>query len=218
MLPNHSALLFTLALAIPTLHAIPAAAPPLRPPKGAVTITSLSTSHMGSGCPPSSVSINLAPDNSALTLIFDAFVAADGPKAIATTTRALCKVTVGLDAAGWVFDVASVDFRGYVLLEAGVEASLVSRWKWVDAGGKDLKGKGHAQKKLSGPFEDDVLLHKEGEMSDVEPSVCQKKDARLQISLSATVDAGGGKRNGYVQGSSADAAFREIMNMKWRKC
>ena len=55
-------------------------------------------------------------------------------------------------------------------------------------------------------------------MSDTEASVCQKKDARIQISLSATVDSGTSKKNGYVQGGSADAAFGEILNLSWKKC
>jgi hypothetical protein len=55
-------------------------------------------------------------------------------------------------------------------------------------------------------------------VSDTEASVCQKKDARIQISLSATVDAGTSKGNGYVQGGSADAGFGQIVNLSWMKC
>ncbi|KAH9860823.1 hypothetical protein J1614_012156 [Plenodomus biglobosus] len=202
---------------LPLISAIPAPTP-LRPGKGVVSIASLTVDLSGSGCKPGSVSVNLAPDNSAMTIIFDNFVAADGPKAISTETRALCKATIGMNMPGWAFDVASADFRGYVYLEKGVSASLVSRWKWIDRNGRDMPGKGHAQKKLSGPFEDDVLLHKDGELSDVEASECQKKDARIQITMSATVDAGTAKKSGYVQGGSADAAFKEILNINWRKC
>ncbi|KAF2845064.1 hypothetical protein T440DRAFT_408842 [Plenodomus tracheiphilus IPT5] len=213
-------ILLLLSLPHPTLPtAIPVTAlAPVRPPKGSIPTPSLSVSLTGSGCTPSSVSVNLAPDNSALTIIFDNFVAADGPKAISSNTRALCKITLAMKTPGWVFDIASADFRGYVWLEKGVGASLVSRWKWVDGGGVDLPGKGNVQKKLTGPFEDDVLLHKDGELSDAEPSVCQKKDAKLQISMSATVDSGVTKKNGYVQGGSADAAFKEVLNISWRKC
>jgi hypothetical protein len=74
------------------------------------------------------------------------------------------------------------------------------------------------QKKIQGPFEADVLLHKEGEVSGKETSVCQKKDARIQISLSATVDTGTSKANGFIQGDSADAAFGQIVNLSWKKC
>lgn len=77
-----------------------------------------------------------------MTFIFDEFEAAIGPRAGDTSKRALCKVNVTISSPGWAFDVGSVDFRGYVQLQRGVEASIVSRWKWVDLkSGLDLKGK-----------------------------------------------------------------------------
>ncbi|KAI8935632.1 hypothetical protein NX059_007160 [Plenodomus lindquistii] len=199
--------------------AIPAAAP-VRPAKGAVSVSAITVDVEGSGCKKGSVSVNLAADNSAMTIIFDKFVAADGPKAIYTETRALCKVDIGMKYAGWAFDISSADFRGYVWLEKGVNASLVSRWKWIDKKGLDMPGKrkGNVQKKVTGPFDDDYLLHEDDELSDTQASVCQKKDATIQLSMSATVDSGTTKKNGYVQGGSADAAFKEILNMSWRKC
>lgn len=48
--------------------------------------------------------------------------------------------------------------------------------------------------------------------------MCQKKDARIQITLSATVDSGSSMANGYVQGGSADTGFGEILNLSWKKC
>ncbi|KAL1793186.1 hypothetical protein ACET3X_008168 [Alternaria dauci] len=206
----------TFVAAIP--HAVPRAAAPVLPPKGKVSLTSFDIDLEGSGCRPGDASVMLASDNSAMTIIFDNFSAAGGPKNGDASTRAFCRVNIGMTSPGWAFDVSSADFRGYVYIEKGVEASLVSRWKWIDKNGLDLRGKGNIQKKITGPFEDDFLLHKDGEISDTETSVCQKKDARIQISMSATVDSGLSKKNGYVQGSSADAGFGEILNLSWKKC
>ncbi|KAI5377980.1 hypothetical protein J4E82_003362 [Alternaria postmessia] len=206
----------TLVAAIP--QAVTLAAAPVLPPKGKVTLTTLDVDLEGSGCRPGDASVMLASDNSAMTVIFDNFSAADGPKNGGASTRAFCRVNIGMTSPGWAFDISSADFRGYVYIEKGVNASLVSRWKWIDKNGLDLKGKGNIQKKITGPFEDDFLLHKDGEVSDTEASVCQKKDARIRISLSATVDSGTSKKNGYVQGGSADAAFGEILNLSWKKC
>ncbi|CAO2649192.1 Nn.00g101410.m01.CDS01 [Neocucurbitaria sp. VM-36] len=208
-------LLFLIFIAV--ISALPAASP-VRPPAGAVSLVSLEVGLDGDGCKPGEVGVALAGDNSALTIIFDNFKAADGPKAGSTSTRAFCRVNIGMSSPDWAFDISSADFRGYVYVEKGVEASLVSRWKWIDKSGNDMKGKGNIQKKVTGPFEDDFLLHKDGELSDNEASACQKKDERIQISLSATVSAGTSKANGYVQGGSADAGFGEILNLSWRKC
>lgn len=130
-----------LASAVPTAAVLAA---PVRPPKGGASLTSLDVELDGSGCRPGTVSVMLASDNSALTIIFDDFAAADGPKAGSASTRAFCRVNIGMASSGWAFDVTSADFRGYVYIEKGVEASLVSRWKWIDKNGVDMKGKVYA--------------------------------------------------------------------------
>jgi hypothetical protein len=130
----------TLISALPT-DPLSVAAAPVRPPKGSASLSTLSVDLDGNGCAPNSVSVMLASDNSALTIIFDNFSAADGPKAGTASTRAFCRVNIGMSSPGWAFDVQSADFRGYVYIEKGVQASLVSRWKWIDAQGVDLKGK-----------------------------------------------------------------------------
>lgn len=117
------------------------AAAPVRPPAGAVSLASLDVDLDGSGCKPNEVTVVLARDNSAMTILFDNFQAADGPKAGGASTRAFCRVNVGMNLPGWAFDITSADFRGYVYVEKGVEASLVSRWKWIDKNGNDMKGK-----------------------------------------------------------------------------
>lgn len=127
--------------------AIPAAAP-VRPPAGGVKVTSLEVDLDGGGCKPGEASVSIVRDNSALTIIFDNFEAADGPKAGSAKSRAFCRITIGVNSPGYALDIDTVDFRGYMLLEKGVEASLVSRWKWVDKNGIDLKGKASQTSRL----------------------------------------------------------------------
>lgn len=75
------------------------------------------------------------------------------------------------------------------------------------------------QKKLSGPFEDDFLIHKDGEVSDTEQSVCSKTNARFQLTISASLSQSGtSNTNGIVQGGAVDSAFSEILSLGWRKC
>lgn len=116
------------------------------PPKGAATVGAVKVDNPdvdseGNGCRAGSVGVAFASDNSALTLIFDNFQAAVGPEAGGLKKRAFCRVNVTLDSPGWAFDVSSVDFRSYVNIAKGVDVSLVSRWKWIDSKGVDMKGK-----------------------------------------------------------------------------
>lgn len=48
--------------------------------------------------------------------------------------------------------------------------------------------------------------------------MCQKKDANLQVSLSAAVTAGAADGSGYVQGNSQEVGFGQILNLSWKKC
>jgi hypothetical protein len=135
-----------LALFIALVAALPQATT-TKPPKGTCTIQSVAVDKPdvdtdGSGCRAGSVGVAFSEDNSLMTMIFDDFKAAIGPKAGDVKKRALCKVNVTMASPGWAFDVSSVDFRGYINLSSGVDASIVSRWKWVDPKtGADIKGK-----------------------------------------------------------------------------
>ncbi|KAF2662136.1 hypothetical protein K491DRAFT_585541 [Lophiostoma macrostomum CBS 122681] len=217
-------LCFTIVLLLSSIVANAApAATATTPPKGACTISSVKVDDPdvdteGSGCRAGTVSAQFSTDNSLVTLIFDDFAAAIGPDAGTTKKRALCKVNVTMSSPGWAFDVNTVDFRGYIELGKGVNASLVTRWKWVDSKGVDIPGKGNAQKKLTGPLTQDFLVHKDGETSDSETSMCVKASATFQITISATLAASTSAMSGVVQGGAVDSGFSEIMNLGWKKC
>jgi hypothetical protein len=78
-----------------------------------------SISYGGSGCPQGSVGSSFANDRKSFTLIFDSFVASQGPGVPITQNRKNCMVNLNLHVpGGWQFSIASVDYRGYVNLPA----------------------------------------------------------------------------------------------------
>ncbi|KAF2871044.1 hypothetical protein BDV95DRAFT_53107 [Massariosphaeria phaeospora] len=203
--------------------AIAAARPqaaPIRPPTGVPKVITVEpeADSEGSGCRPGTIGVAFARDNSAMTIIFDGFKAGVGPKAGSLKKRAFCRVTVTMNIPGYAFDVSSVDFQGFISIEKGVDASLVSRWKWIDSTGADMKGKGNTQMKLTGPFRDDFVLHKDDEVPESEQSVCSKVDAKFQLSLSATLNTSNATAAGEVSGDATSSGFKQILNLGWRKC
>ncbi|OAG00491.1 uncharacterized protein CC84DRAFT_305614 [Paraphaeosphaeria sporulosa] len=141
----HFAIVLLACTGIVTAAPHPAATTTL-PPKGAATIGAVKVDNPdvdseGNGCRAGSVGAAFTTDNTALTLIFDNFQAAVGPSAGTLKKRAFCRVNVTLASPGWAFEVSSVDFRSYVNIAKGVDVSLVSRWKWIDSKGVDMKGK-----------------------------------------------------------------------------
>jgi len=77
------------------------------------------------------------------------------------------------------------------------------------------------QKKLSGPLDADILIHKDGEVSDKEQSTCSKAGARFQLTISASLSATATNVGGTIKGVQdgiLDRGFNEILNLNWRKC
>ena len=123
---------FFVLLVVPIFHLLAHAFPSssaVLPPKGACTIgaVDVDVDTDGNACRPGSVGVALSLDNSLINLIFDNFQAAIGPNAGSIKKRALCKVNITISSPGWAFDVETVDFRGYIKLGSGVDASLVVR-------------------------------------------------------------------------------------------
>ena len=80
---------------------------------------------------------------------------------------------------------------------------------------------GNMQRKISGPLESDFLIHKDGEISDSEQSVCSKAAARFQLTISASLSATSSGAAGVLKGTqdgALDRGFSEILGLNWRKC
>lgn len=75
----------------------------------------------GSGCPSSSVGSSISDDKTVVTLIFDQYIAAVGPKVMVTDNRKNCQLNLKLKyPGGYQYSILSADYRGYAALEAGV--------------------------------------------------------------------------------------------------
>ena len=74
------------------------------------------------------------------------------------------------------------------------------------------------KKVVSGPYEEDFLLHKDGELSDSDQSVCSKASAMFQLSISVSLSTTSSTVTGIVRGDATDVGFGEVLNLTWRKC
>jgi hypothetical protein len=82
-----------------------------------------SVSYGGTGCPQGTVGSSLSNDRSSLTLAFNQLNAATGTGIPITASRKNCQLNLNLAVpAGWSYAIATVDYRGYVQLPAGVSA------------------------------------------------------------------------------------------------
>ncbi len=86
---------------------------------GQVSVTGLQNS--GTACPEGSVQVQIAPDGSSFTVLYDRMVLSANPGS--PNVRANCQVTVNIRKPLMMgFSIDSADFRGFISLEAGMIA------------------------------------------------------------------------------------------------
>lgn len=82
-------------------------------------------SAVPNGCPEGSYSVVNAPDGSALSILFDGFSIAAGPRADGVVLRKVCNIQVPLQLPdGYSLGVYRVDYRGFAHLDPTQTAEL----------------------------------------------------------------------------------------------
>ncbi|WP_377268218.1 DUF4360 domain-containing protein [Peterkaempfera sp. SMS 1(5)a] len=77
----------------------------------------------GSGCPSGTAAVAVAPDNTAFTVTYSAYLAQVGVGAQPTDLRKNCQLNLWVHVPqGFTYAIASADYRGYAHLEAGATA------------------------------------------------------------------------------------------------
>lgn len=178
----------------------------------------LSVTAVGAGCPGGSARAVLAPDASAVTVIYDGFEArVSGP---VTSTRKQCDVSIKLKKPKlFAFAVESADFRGFVGLQRGAKAS--QRVK-IESGTGTI-GKVNvnlAQQTWRGPLEEGFNVSAVKPVEGLKYLSCLQpnKDALLKIKSDILVENGGTGAEGLIAIDSFDGGLVQKYNLKWMNC
>ncbi|TID26934.1 hypothetical protein E2P81_ATG01395 [Venturia nashicola] len=202
----------------------------------------------GTGCSTGTVAPIFADDRSSLTLIFNDLIADIGPNVPLQRSRRHCNVVVAMQVpAGWTFEVAEVNWRGFVDVDKGVRGVLAGQWYWD---GERQRGRGDMvviKKIVDGPFSGSYLKNKSEEKNRSGVFMaCTTKDVSLNINTVVRLQYGkdgrggggngnGGNNNGAkgaggagtaaantAKGSitvdSVDARFKQELKLNWKRC
>jgi hypothetical protein len=113
------------------------------PPSGTLQVSGVSVDtgaaaqevgSEGSGCRQGTVGTAVSADQTIVALLFSNFTAAVGPN-VKHQKRAFCRVNVTYTSPGWVFNVQSIDFRGYYRMDKGVNASITTKFQYSSTKG-----------------------------------------------------------------------------------
>jgi len=172
-----------------------------------------SVDYSGTGCADGSVTVDIAPDGGAFTVIYSDFLAQIGPGVARALGQRECNIKIGLDVpAGITYAVMAVDYRGYASIAPGAvgahravyhfqgEQPLRSRWT-----------------EFSGPAEDDWHVHE-----DADVRVFKKcgQDRKVQIKTELKLDKGTSAHSdgSYMTMDSTDGEIRDTYVLAWKTC
>jgi hypothetical protein len=181
-------------------------------PESGVTITDVT--YRGTGCPPGSTAVNIAPDYQALTVLFADFIVEKAPEARQRRVRSACDVDVHLSVpSGWSMALFAVQFRGYLALDAGATGHHGAT---LHIPGTQPFRMGEMV--VTGPSSRDYISETQHRLDGVRWTPCNSSGRRsLKIMSDISID-GAADAGGLLTVDSLDGEVRENYKIAWKRC
>jgi hypothetical protein len=167
-------------------------------------------SHEGSACPGGSLSFNVAPDASQLTLLIGDF-RVDGARTVTCRVELLVHVP-----SGWTFAPVAAEIEGFARLGKDVAArqslALAQRsTRRVVLATHDWKGPLAGDYRISEQVTTDQWLPCAGKPAN---------DGVVKLTLLSDAEVGAevGGAAGSLRGASLDGELRQRLKLAWRRC
>lgn len=193
--------------------AAPVAAPrSATPPEGGVSIDVAAVN--GSGCPPGTVAVVVAPGNDALVVTYDdAYHAQVGVGARPTDLRKNCQLNIRVRVPeGYRYAINGVGHQGRAGLAAGASGLLRSNYYY--AGQSVNVARSH---RFTGPLEADWQTTDEFDPASLIFSPCGA-ERNLNINTELRVNAGTSDRDTTNSSLTMDSTTSSVYRFVWRTC
>lgn len=107
----------------------------------------------GTGCPGGSASVNLSPDQTELSILFDSYVMEAGSTTGKMVDRKSCNISIPVQVPqGYSVAVFQVDYRGFNLVPRGGMARFDAEYFWAGSRGPRIS------RMFQGPINDNYVL------------------------------------------------------------
>ncbi len=165
----------------------------------------------GTGCPAGSASVALSPDQTAVSILFDQYVAEAGGSR--TIDRKNCNIAIPVKVPqGYSVSVFSIDYRGFTGLPSGARAQLGVEY-FLAGSGRGIR----TSKSFYGPTASDYLKSDTLGMQAVVWSACGA-DTILRANTSMMVQTNSRREQALATVDSADVQAGLIYHLQWRRC
>lgn len=168
--------------------------------------------YAGSGCPAGSASVTLSPDNTALSILFDSYIAESGGNTMRTMDRKSCNISVPVHVPqGYSVSLIKIDYRGFAAIPQGGRGVFRAEYFWAGIRGPDFVI--NRQEPYNGNF----ILQDELEASAVVWSRCGQSII-LRANTSTEIYTNRYNDQAMLTIDSADISTGLIYHLQWKRC
>ena len=166
----------------------------------------------GTGCPSGSASVMVSPDETAVSILFDSYVAEAGYTTNRSVDRKSCNITIPVSVPqGYTVSIFQVDYRGFNSVPVGASTRFDAEYFWAGSRGPRLT------KLFRGPVIDNYTLTDELLATTLVWAPCGASvNLRVNTSMVAQSNSQFDQTLGTVD--SADITSGLIYHLKWKRC
>jgi Domain of unknown function (DUF4360) len=187
----------------------------LRADNASDTIKVEKVTYGGTGCPMDSARVEISPDQTAFTVIYDQFVAERGPGIPLTAGRKNCQLNILLHIPqGFTYAIAGVDYRGYNNLAAGASAEQKSSYYFTGE-----VPTAESRTVFAGPMDDTWQTRDEVETASLVFAPCGvQRQVNINTQLKVTKGTSPASSSSFAQLDSEDGSIKQIYHLAFRTC
>jgi hypothetical protein len=166
----------------------------------------------GTGCPAGSAQVNVSPDDTAVSVLFDSYVAEAGRTNGRTIDRKSCNLTIPVHVPqGYSVAIFHVDYRGYNAVPSGGRSQFNAEYFWAGSRGPTMT------RTFMGPLNQNYILSNDLLASTLVWAPCGAS-VNLRINSSMMAQTNSRMDQTMATVDSADLSSGLIYHLQWRRC
>ncbi len=167
----------------------------------------------GTGCPAGSASVTLSPDETALSILFDSYLAEAGSATGRTVDRKSCNISIPVQVpSGYSVSIFQVDYRGFNLIPAaGAYTRMDTEYFWAGSRGPRFA------RVYSGPTADNYTLS-DGLVAQTMVWTPCGASVNLRVNSSIMAQTNRQQQQTMITVDSADLTSGLVYHLQWRRC
>ncbi|AYN41516.1 DUF4360 domain-containing protein [Streptomyces dangxiongensis] len=169
----------------------------------------------GSGCPAGTAAVAVAPDNTAFTVTYSAYLAQAGGNSDPTAFRKNCQLNLVVHVPqGFTYAIASADYRGFASLQRG--ATATQKASYYFQGSSSTVPRTHP---FNGPYNDDWQAGDSTDWAQLVWAPCGVlRNFNINTELRVNAGTAAPDKVSFMTMDSTDGDISTVYHMAWKNC